>query len=304
MAAPSPDAALLRLPRELRDEIYSYFVESRQRPPTNPSAVKDRRGTHDIRFQTDLRSWRYPCLVWVNQQLRSEFISYLEGRLKSCRSEVGLDIMVKGYLFYPTWTCLPTMFTEQAPFDLHVNLRISSTESFRSNDARYGLARQPGSGFRSLLQLLRLFVAYGPSFGFRLACLGDRKLFAIDNLSVNVTFHDDYTPDTWPDTAHAIFRMLKALALDGPAEGVARTIHAHTDYLHAKESKCFNSGWTVSSKPEHEPGTLRRWREFGFLAANQDSLLPGLRRAAEVAAHEQGKQEEWCRFLVRTLNLK
>lgn len=268
---------LLQLPRELRDEISRYILHARTHPPPNPSFPGERIWRDDIAHPKHYSSWRYPSLVWVNQQLRNEYFELVEVFSKSRQNKAELDIMSKGYVFYPTWIYLPPDLPGESPFDLTVNLRIFSTEAYRSND---GWPRQPGAGFRCLLRLLNQLVHHGPSFGHHLELLRGRWLFAINRLSVNISFHDDYWPDTWPETAHNIFRILKALAVDGLAKDVVRTVHAHTEYDEGGKTKIYDREWEVCER--YDAGKASEWRAMGFLSPHQRSLSDDYRRNFQV----------------------
>ena len=256
---------LLRLPPELRNGIYSYVLCEHQKSPPNPSFAGERVWHNDIAYPKYYSSWRYPSLVWVNRQLRNEYMDLVEELSNQGRLKAELDIMSKGYVFYPTWVYLPPDW--EMPIDLTVNLRIFSTEAYRSND---GWPRQPGSGFRCLLRLLYQLVHYGPSFGKHLELLRGRFLFAIKKLSVRISFHDDYTPDTWPETAHNIFKMSKALAIDGLANDIVSRVHVHTEYAQRGAMKVFEGYWEVSS--HWDKVKAREWRRMGFLWPGQKCL--------------------------------
>lgn len=179
-----------------------------------------------------------------------------------------------GYVFYPTWVYLPPDLPGEFPFDLTVHLRIFSTEAYRMND---GWPRQPGAGFRCLLRLLNQLVHHGPSFGHHLELLRGRWLFAINRLSVNITFHDDYTPATWPETSHNIFRMLKALAQDGLARGVVKVVHAHTEYYQDGNKVVYDKEWKVVE--QYQPDRASLWKTTGFLTPHQNTLRDDYRHS-------------------------
>lgn len=267
MKKPGSPSRLLRLPRELRDQILRYLLLERTQPPPNPSFPGSRIWRDDVAHPAHYSSWRYPSLVWVNQQLRNEYFDIVEEYAQSNQNKAELDIMSKGYVFYPTWIFLPPDLPGEFPYDLTVHLRIFSTEAYRSND---GWPRQPGSGFRCLLRLLNQLVHHGPSFGHHLELQRGLWLFVINRLTVNISFHDDYTPDTWPETSHNIFRMLKALATDGLAKELVKTIHAHTEYFHQGSHVVYDREWKVNEQYDH--GKAEEWRATGFLLSHQRSL--------------------------------
>jgi len=174
--------------------------------------------------------------------------------------------MSKGYLYFPTWLFLPPDMPGEVPFDLTVHLRIFSTEAYHSND---GWPKQPGAGFRSLMKMLNQFIHCGPSFGHHLELMRG-WLFRIDTLKVNISFHDDYTANTWPVASHQIFKLLKGLALDGVTGDMIRRIHAHTEYEQKGELIVYDRMWDVCT--EHNYAKAKQWRADGFLGAYQKHL--------------------------------
>lgn len=118
---------LLQLPSELRNEIYSYLIYSRTTPPPNPSFPGPRTWKDDIAHPRFYCSWRFPSIVWVNRQLRNEYFTLVEEYCNRRQTKAELDIMSKGFVFYPTWVHLPPDLPGETPYDLEVNLRIFST---------------------------------------------------------------------------------------------------------------------------------------------------------------------------------
>ena len=45
--------------------------------------------------------------MWVNRQLRNEYVELVSEFSKTHQTKAELDIMSKGYVFYPTWVYLP-----------------------------------------------------------------------------------------------------------------------------------------------------------------------------------------------------
>ncbi len=320
MASPSPLPGILRLPRELRDEIYVYLIHARTEAPLYPSLPGKRLADDRISYEFSVpqcQHWRYSPLVWTNRQLRNEYFALISSLLASghlLRAEV--DIMVKGYLQWPTWTYLPPYLAPHIPFDLDVQLRVFSTEGFGSND---GWPRQPGTAFRDLTAMLNRFIHFGPYFfankesspgGLPKGWLASewshpedqprdfpmltatypgpnhswvrgmrsKRLFKINTLSVHITYQDDYPPDTWPETTHTIFKGLKDLATVGVAHGVIKTVHAHATYLYKGKTKVFDAAWDVPEEPDFN--RRKTWVETGFLGGGchclSDEYLPDL----------------------------
>lgn len=268
---------LLRLPRELRDEIYMYFLYTNTEPPPNPSYPGGRIITYapqpGVRYPfAPLSYWRYPSLVWTNRQIRSEYLDLISKLLFAGRARAELDIMFKGYLSWPTWTYLPTFLQRGWPFDLDVQLRIFSTEGFRSND---GWPRQPGTAFRDLLSMLTRLLKSGPDFGQNEKRQHDgdeanASSYRINKLSVNVSFHDDYTPATHPETATTIVTMLRELAQAGVVSGVVSTIHVHCECVRKGKMDFLDHEWAVAERVDLP--RMKCWTEAGFLREGQRHL--------------------------------
>lgn len=268
-------SGLLRLPREIRDEIYQYLLAYTSEAPVNTSFAGPRLRIKDIMYPRSLGAVTSAInLALTNHQLYAEMQpaispppppspSSLTSRL-SPPETADLDIMVKGFMYYPTWTYLPRL-TRSKPFNLNVRLRIFSTESFLSND---GWPRQPGSGFRSLMHLLNMLVENGPAFYYTpsVHSANSHRPFVLDCLSIVVEFHDLYTPATHPQTAKNVFGMLKVLARDGIAGGAVRVIRAKADYIGEDgERSIFEREWKVSE--QLDSAKARDWGAAGFFFA-------------------------------------
>jgi hypothetical protein len=251
---------LLTLPRELRDEILSYLLETRTEPPKYAPCDGRRHKLHHFHYPP-YRHYRFPPLSWVCRQLRNECFDLVSKRVSGGQLTAELDIIFKGYLSWLTWTYLPPLLPRERPFDLAIKLRIFSAEAFRSND---GWPRQPGTAFRDLLWMLNSLLHNGPS----LTSNQDNKgLYRINTLSVDISFHDDYTPDTHPEAAHNIFRMLKELATVGLTNNIVRRVQAHTKYVHRGETKVYDGQWGT---PEYsDPDSVQKWKDMGFFGPAQ-----------------------------------
>ena len=211
MEDPHPESGLLRLPRELRDEIYTY-LSRHEEPLPDPSQHGGRIELGYVMYPGFYKSWWYPSVIWVNRQLRREYMEMSS----SLQFKSELDIVPEGYLFYPTWTHIDPSITSGIPSDLNVTLRVFSTVALESHD---GWPPQHGTGFRSLLRLLNEFACYGPSFG----CNAGRKIrmpVCINRLSIHIVFDRCLWDDWVREAAHNVFRMLKALALNGVPKGI------------------------------------------------------------------------------------
>ncbi|KAK5122751.1 hypothetical protein LTR85_003666 [Meristemomyces frigidus] len=252
--------SLLGIPRELRDQINSYLTAhaiSRKPPPSPPFAGKRTRGADDIMYLADQLNTRFPNIALVNRQLWCEVTENVFS--STAKPSAELDLMAKGYTFYPTFTHLPSHIRRGRGLDLKVNLRIFSTEAFRSND---GWPRQAGAGFRTLLALLNNFLRYGPPLVPSRHTVEDATPFSIDTLTVNVTFHDLYTPDTWARTSSEILKVLKGVAVSGVPSPFIKNVKADVNYENRIGSLSVHKEWPVA---EHRnAGSLYEWNRDGF----------------------------------------
>jgi hypothetical protein len=229
----------------------------------------------------------------TNRQLRAELHELVDKRLEFQNVTAELDIMFKGYVSWPTWVyfplfVLPTTRAEtQRDWNLNINvhLRIFSTEGFHSSD---GWPRQPGEGFRDLFMLLLQFIEHGPDFGHsgsqydstsRLLssrpdaergedpAVSMEKQYRINTLTVNLTFHDIYTPATHPESVHQIFKSLKELALSGFFSHTIQTIRARAKYVQQGKEVEWENQWRVNKVPSLH--ILSRWHDFGLIESGE-----------------------------------
>ncbi|TKA24055.1 hypothetical protein B0A50_06946 [Salinomyces thailandicus] len=279
MASPSnTQATFLGLPRELRDEITAYLTrhhQTRTPPPSPPFAGKRHQGPHSLYYPLDHSTpTRWPNLALVNHQLWHELTQNdahtTPNHHKPLTAE--LDLMAKGYCFYPTWTSLPgTLRRGREPVNLTVNLRIFSTEAFRPND---GWPRQPGAGFRSLLALLNNFLLYGPAFQ-PLVVEGDgaaqrrgeenldRGYYCVNVLTVSTTFHDLYTPDTWPATSQEIRKRLREVALSGLPDPWVQKVRVVVGFeSRGGRAVRVKEEWPIAERVDER--RREEWRRAGF----------------------------------------
>lgn len=240
-------ANFLSLPRELRDLIYLLSTRSHW-DVSSPSRVAPKwPGPNDTSFWPENNGkWQWIRLLSVNKQVRQEVLDLINDRHKDVTGPLraAVDLRLRGYAFTPRWSYLDYRLQRQDHLNLDVNLTITTTDAFE-HDANS--VRDPDNIFRSMLNLLCRFIYNGPG------CLEFTPSFEtpgphfIDILSVHVCFEDDYTPATWADTTHEIFRMLKALALLDTAHHHIGKIRASTAYTYRGHNTIRKSEWDVCS---------------------------------------------------------
>lgn len=294
MSEQTEPPTLLRVPREIRDLIYCYLLDEYTEPPPNPSFPGDRLTGEDvvgdsitrklsINYSKNPPSCQHVALLSTSRQLHAEVLDIIDKRLASGTTSAELDLMAKGYQIWPTWTISPSFANRAAGDTRHrkginanVNLRIFSTEGFRSND---GWPRQPGSNFRDLFELIKRFIEFGPSFGpttpmskktylrqwpdsEHRVCFNS-TMFKINTLYVNVAFHDIYTRATHPETVRSIFAALKKLAMSGYFGLRIERIRCYAKFMQNGKVVESQNEWVVNRRLCFD--TLEEWKQLGLI---------------------------------------
>ncbi|KAF7187206.1 hypothetical protein HII31_11461 [Pseudocercospora fuligena] len=256
---------LLSLPRELRDLIYLNVIEQRFERPTKTCRTIPPPGTDgQLYLWTEECTWQRLGLTSTCKQIRAETQQMTKHLAQSHRIRFELDILAKGYIYTPKWTLLNYGLQPGSPLDLHVNLRILSTEAFRRND---GWPRQPGHAFRTLLNFLSRFIFNGPSFLHHDPNFSTPGPHYIRKLSLRITFQDDYTRATHAETVHEIFRMMKALSMLDTVRQYIGTLVVTADWTVRGEDFNRQRTWDLSAACDDADSTLKEdeWASAGFL---------------------------------------
>jgi hypothetical protein len=291
----SDNSPFLTLPRELRDMIYTYFLEAhRTAPPSPPFAGPRIHRTENKKDSTQpqppIKNIAYPIsipqsqistLLSTHPQIRSEVLSLADkrNRITTCLP-AELDIMSTGYVLYPLWTRLPILTAPTTALNVTVNLRIFSPESFRAQD---GPPRWPCYAAGRLLTLLNQFFTCGPAFtstrkrGSRGEVVETNT--TIDTLTIRLVNYDIYTPRMFPPAVHEMVRMCKALALRADARASIRRVcvvegDAERRVMGHEEREW---GYDVAcSCSENELMNLtERWAEVGFALEADEARFGG-----------------------------
>ena len=293
---------LLRLPRELRNEIYAYIATEHAKPPVSPSSagrlISDLDGTLRYQDPKDAVQSGYHALAKTNRQLRAEVQDYALTHRTSNR-EAELDVMFDG-LSYPTWIYLPLDVARDDPFDLKARFRIFSVYTFdeyqeisNSDGWQYG---NMSAAFLDFLILLRRLVRYGPSFGLSLpsdvnkpnysnGAVHNLGCFRLRSLSIDVTYHNDISNG---GNNSNIIKCFKNLAHTGLTRGAIDQIKIHwrfQDYFgSARENeKIFNV------EQEWNEDKMVRAVKRGFFHTTNDSLFD-----CPFENTQAVKNYEWC----------
>jgi hypothetical protein len=233
--APSNNSPFLTLPRELRDMIYTYFLEAhRTAPPSPPFAgprihrteKNETQAIKNIAYPISLPQSQISTLLSTHPQIRSEVLDLADKRNKITPClPAELDIMSTGYVLYPLWTRLPTLIAPNTALNVTVNLRIFSPEAFRAQE---GPPRWPCYAAGRLLTLLNQFFTCGPAFTStrKRGSRGEvsETTTVIDTLTIRLINYDIYTPRMFPPAVHEMVRMCKALARRADARASIRRV--------------------------------------------------------------------------------
>jgi hypothetical protein len=280
--APPNNSPFLNLPRELRDMIYTYFLEAhRTAPPSPPFAGPriHRTEKNDTQAKTAIKNIAYPIsipqsnistLLATNHLIRSEVLDLADKRNANQICQIAdLDIMATGYVLYPLWTRLPILTAHSPSLHVTVNLRIFSPEAFRAQD---GPPRWPCYAAGRLLTLLNQFFTCGPAFTStrKRGSSGDLvdTNTIIDTLTIRLINFDIYTPRMFPPAVHEMVRMCKALALRADARPSIRRICVVEGDTERRSMGHAEREWgydVASSCSENELMNLtENWAELGF----------------------------------------
>jgi hypothetical protein len=286
--ASSKDSLLFQLPRELRDMIYTHFLEAhRSAPPSPPfSGPRIFRLGGDSQQPTPQKDIAYPvilaqtninALLTTNRLIRSEVLELADKRNKnhSCLP-ADLDIMATGYVLYPLWTRLPLLASHNTPLNVTVRLRIFSPEAFRAHD---GPPRRPCTAAHGFLTLLNQFITCGPAF--TLTGKLSESPTVIDTLTIRLINYDIYTPRMFPPAVREMVRMCKALSLRADIRPSLRRICVVEEDVERRVCGAAEREWgfdVVSSCDEEElVEVTERWAEMGFVLEADGARFGGRR---------------------------
>lgn len=161
--------ALLDLPRELRDKILSFVLETPAAPPSDTIDNANRKELHDVKYNgwngglgvkyvlPENRTEAFPTLL-VNRQLRSETLAALD--ILPTKHSYDLDIMIVDESeLWPTWLCVPALSTRVDK--VHATFRTFGTGKKKHSDFQIGCGSPPNIVW-CLYSLLERFLRVGP----------------------------------------------------------------------------------------------------------------------------------------------
>ncbi|KAK4505262.1 hypothetical protein PRZ48_003225 [Zasmidium cellare] len=281
----SQPTTLLSLPREIRDEIYTYLTTQTWDPNSTLRVIPSPSQDGHLYFWPEHAKWQPITLLYVNHQLRSEVQDFIRQQHKTKNIRLSLDLRVKGYVYTPTWTRLNFSLRPQDSLDLHINLTILSTEAFRRND---GWPRQPGQIFRALLNFLNRFVFHGPSFLDAEPPFETPGPHFIRTLELDMSFQDYYTVDTWPETVREVCRMLKALTMLDTAHRYLGRVKVNAVYQEDLKEVTRQASWDVRPADATTSAVFKEedWARIGFHFGN--AWLQRERETNNIQAYRDG----------------
>lgn len=238
-------ATLLGLPFELRTQILTHLLVTHYDPPVNVfTDVPRRHSDYNIVLPRTCPASPAVSLLLVNRQINAEVKQCLEDLKARKEDLVELDVMVRGYWLYPTFTRLPLLQRDVAS-PLNITLRAFSAEMFLSPCT---------VGF--LTDLLRVFFLFGSRLGSGIAAADETPaLYEISKLTVKLEFHDLYTPSTWSHAAAALSEELQRLVLSGWMWPHADSVRFVAKFRHVNIDRT----WVVR-EGEHTANLLEEWR--------------------------------------------
>ena len=206
----------LNLPRELRDQVYTFLLNEHHVPPEDPSQTNDRNANSTTYFQVHSPRPALLQLKLTSKQLYTEATDTItrHTNLNPIPDPAHLDIMVKGSSLYPTWLHLPL-----APH-LHpkVNITLRLFES-----AGWGSEFNTGA-YRGLWSLFCALVFQGPCFN--LNTRGLSSPLEIGKLRFDIRLCFPTSVDDLFGTYRDVFDRLERLAMDNVGLGHVEVVEA------------------------------------------------------------------------------
>lgn len=157
---------LLRAPREIRDLIYAFVLQSGVQLPTNSAdvgTIEENQGHGSIYYKRSIPNFASQGLLGTCRQLRMETVEAIEHCNLSKATELAykLDLTIWECNLAPKWLWLPAPL-RYVP-NVVVDMRILYSDY---TDRELGGRHVRGPGFlpQYLLQMLRRFLQNGPGF--------------------------------------------------------------------------------------------------------------------------------------------
>ncbi|KAK3633709.1 hypothetical protein LTR56_014089 [Elasticomyces elasticus] len=257
MITGSSTASLFGLPREIRDQIIAYVLVHIKDPPLHywaSSSCQQAPSDLNAKPRTDHPDISFTKLRDVNHQLREEVADHCRAAYRPNEAKANLDISFSGQFYSPTWTYVPALLQPGRLFDLNINARILSTESFKWHSRSL-----VGSGYWSLYYVINDLFRCGPSLDFARYLRDTDDICSLKTLTVSFSFHDPYTPDTWPVTATEIVRRMQLFATSGVLHPHIERLKVSISYEASNSCYSYNEDWPIEPSVDGVDVSLDDW---------------------------------------------
>lgn len=248
-------AALLALPRELRDLIYYHVLQDRAALGTAAHSTKSNGQRLQKRVGLSFRDIYYPIkppkhpilqLQLCNEQLCEETREVLQQFRPRDTVAGHLDVLCLDGKLWPTWTSLPVISVlEQLGPYIEINLRIPN-----HNTEDWGSGFRDGPAYIALWILLNQLVHNGPFFNRELPLA---RPLAIDNIRINL-FVGSPCQQSDDFALECVLPRIRQLAIRGVGYGKIKSIGVH--YLREWVCKVL--------PPTTTRGVIEAWARLGF----------------------------------------
>ena len=292
--------ALLRLPRELRDEIYYCLLDHRDEAPFSPIEAGPRisQGTLQLQPAHDSVAWRTRSLTSTNRQLREEIRELISTTWASEHKPFAeLDVMFEHHYerhglkwqlstrTSPTWIQFPAAIRPDVPFDLRLHMRVffASDQDNRAASRKFQGLQIRNSCLEMVLLLKRL-VRFGPGFQPRhaeaesdgvniYAVTQHRPCFKIGTLSVDLTNVSTYNQGLTGTNSY-LLRTFTSLARSGLARSAIENIDVRWRH-HPWDGSPYDANENLVVRQDIDEEHMRFCVEWGFCQSMSDSLETG-----------------------------
>ena len=271
-----PCPPLLRLPREIRDQIYGFILFSETEPPQDSISIdkactiKENQGHGSIYYERAAPEFACYGLLETCRQLHVEISEAIEysNREQGKALSYKLNLVIWGRNLRPTWLWLPAppKFVKSVVVDMKV-LDHSNTVFFGAR------MRQPHILAQYLLQMLRRFFQNGPRLlkgdGKANQVRARKSYMVLDMLSINLVSMPHYiTTDGGKlvrshnlermemNTRNFLWFYLNGLVREGLLFGKTRAVE-----LHHRGSK--HAIWDVTAAGDAGQKGMR-WESCGW----------------------------------------
>ncbi|KAK3660791.1 hypothetical protein LTR56_000549 [Elasticomyces elasticus] len=248
------NATLLGLPREIRDQIIAYVLVHIEEPPLHWRFARERAAPEiNAKPPTDHPDISFTKLRDVNHQLCEEVAEHCHAAYRPNEAKANLDISFSGQWYSPTWTYVPALLQPGRPFDLNIQARILSTESFQRSRPLIG------SGYWSLYHAINDLLRRGPSLEFMRHLRATDDTCALKTLTILFSFRDPYTPDTWPTTATEVVRRMQLFATSGVLHLHIERLRVSISYETSNSCYSYNEDWPIEPSVDGVDVSLDDW---------------------------------------------